>query len=158
MGGGWCGCGVCFPFFTLQPGRSRYLLLVTLHTLHKKYFKKMSGTLVCITMTCDCDYLLCDVTFAWMESCQKCVSAWGPRSTIHHHHHHHHQHHHRQSLNREGRWGTIDDLATSFLYFSLFSTTLWDLPNSRPVHSLMLSSHLFLFRLVFFPLSLCLAQ
>ena len=28
--------------------------------------------------------------------------------------------------------------------FSLFSTALWDLANSRPVHSLMLSSHLFL--------------
>ena len=28
--------------------------------------------------------------------------------------------------------------------FSLFSTALWDLVNSRPVHSLMLSSHLFL--------------
>ena len=35
-------------------------------------------------------------------------------------------------------------MATSFLYFSLFSTALWDLANSRPVHSLMLSSHLFL--------------
>ena len=52
--------------------------------------------------------------------------------------------HHHQSLNREGRWGTTDDFATSFLHFSLFSTALWDLPNSRPVHSLMLSSHLFL--------------
>ena len=31
-----------------------------------------------------------------------------------------------------------------FLHFSLFSTALWDLPNSRPFHSLMLSSHLFL--------------
>ena len=31
-----------------------------------------------------------------------------------------------------------------FSIFSLFSTALWDLPNSRPVHSLMLSSHLFL--------------
>ena len=51
--------------------------------------------------------------------------------------------HHHQSLNREGRWGTTDDFATSFLHFSLFSTALWDLPNSRPVHSLM-SSHLFL--------------
>ena len=40
-------------------------------------------------------------------------------------------------------WGTTDDFATSFLHFSLFSTTLWDLPNSRPVHSLKLSSHLF---------------
>ena len=31
-----------------------------------------------------------------------------------------------------------------FSIFSMFSTALWDLPNSRPVHSLMLSSHLFL--------------
>ena len=61
------------------------------------------------------------------------------REQIHHHHHHHHQ-----SLNREGCWCTTDDFATSFLHFSLFSTALWDLPNSRPVHSLMLSSHLFL--------------
>ena len=53
-------------------------------------------------------------------------------------------HHHHQSLNRKGRWGTTDDFATSFLHFSLFSTALWVLPNSRPVHSLMLSSHLFL--------------
>ena len=52
-------------------------------------------------------------------------------------------HHHHQSLNREGRWGTTDDFATSLLHFSLFSTALLDLPNSRPVHSLMLCSHLF---------------
>ena len=55
-----------------------------------------------------------------------------------------HYHHHHQSLNGEGRWGTTDDFATSFLHFFLFSTALWDLPNSRPVQSLMLSSHLFL--------------
>ena len=55
----------------------------------------------------------------------------------------HHHHHHHQSLNRESRWGTTYDFITSFLHFSLFSTALWDL-NSRPVHSLMLSSHLFL--------------
>ena len=42
------------------------------------------------------------------------------------------------------RWGTTDDFTTSFLHFSLFSIALWDLANSRPVHSLMLSSHLFL--------------
>ena len=52
--------------------------------------------------------------------------------------------HHHLSLNREGRWGTVDDFTTSFLHFSLFSTALWDLANSRPVHSLMLCSHLFL--------------
>ena len=33
---------------------------------------------------------------------------------------------------------------TVFSIFPLFSTALWDLPNSRPVHSLMLSSNLFL--------------
>ena len=54
-----------------------------------------------------------------------------------------HHHHYHQSLNRGGRWGTTDQFATSFLHFSLFSTALWDLPNSKPVHSLMLSSHLF---------------
>ena len=59
-------------------------------------------------------------------------------------HHHHHHHHHHLYLNREDRWGTADDFTTSFLHFSLFSTTLWDVANSRPVHSLMLSSHLFL--------------
>ena len=29
------------------------------------------------------------------------------------------------SLNRGGRWGTTDDLTTSFLHFSLFSAALW---------------------------------
>ena len=53
-------------------------------------------------------------------------------------------HHHHLSLNREGRWGTTDDFATSFLHFPLFSTALWDLPNSRHVNSLRLSSYLFL--------------
>ena len=49
-----------------------------------------------------------------------------------------------QPLNRDGRLGTTDDLSTSFLHCSLFSTALWDLANSRPVHSLVFSSHLFL--------------
>ena len=48
------------------------------------------------------------------------------------------------SPNREGRWGSTENFPTSFLQFSLFSTALWDLANSRPVHSLMLSSHLIL--------------
>ena len=47
------------------------------------------------------------------------------------------------SLSLEGRWDTTDDFATCFLHFSLFSTALWDLANSKLVHSLMLSSHLF---------------
>ena len=55
-----------------------------------------------------------------------------------------HHHHHHLSFNHEGRWCTTDDFATSFLHFPLFSTALWDMPNSRPVQSLMLSSHLFL--------------
>ena len=54
------------------------------------------------------------------------------------------RHHHYLSLNREGRWGTTDDITTGFLHFFLFSTALWDLTNSRPVHSPMLSFHRFL--------------
>ena len=49
------------------------------------------------------------------------------------------------SLNREGRLGTTNDFATSFLHFPHLSTALWDLANSMHVHSLMMSSHLFLF-------------
>ena len=48
------------------------------------------------------------------------------------------------SLNHVGPWGTTDDFTTSILHISLFSTALLDLATSRPVHSLMLSSHLFL--------------
>ena len=55
-------------------------------------------------------------------------------------------HHHTLFLNRKGRWGTTDNFTTSFLHFFLFSTALWDLANSRPVHFSMLSSHLFLCR------------
>ena len=55
-------------------------------------------------------------------------------------------HHHHLFLNHEGRSGATDDFATSFLQFSLLSAGLWDLANSRPVHSLMLSSHLLLCR------------
>ena len=31
------------------------------------------------------------------------------------------------SLNHEGRWGTTDDFATSFLHFSMLFTALWEL-------------------------------
>ena len=67
-------------------------------------------------------------------------------------------HHHHLFLNCEGHWGTTDDFATTFLHFSRFSTALWDLPNSRPVHPwccLPTSSSVCL---VFFPFSLCLAR
>ena len=64
----------------------------------------------------------------------------GPHEECHYHHHHHYH----LFLNRECRWGTTDDFTTNFHHFSLFFTAIWDLPNSRPVHSLMLSSHLFL--------------
>ena len=48
-----------------------------------------------------------------------------------------HYHNHHQSLHCDGGCGITDDFTTSLLYFSLFSTALWDLVNSRPVHSLM---------------------
>ena len=71
------------------------------------------------------------------------LSSFPFHCALQNHYRHHHHHHHHQSLNRQGRWGTTDDFATTFLHFPLFSTALWDLANSRPVHSLMLSSHLF---------------
>ena len=40
--------------------------------------------------------------------------------------------------------GVPQIFCNQFSPFSLFSTALWDLPNSRLVHILMLSSHLFL--------------
>ena len=64
---------------------------------------------------------------------------------VHHYHHHRHHHHHQHQFPaREGRWGTTYNFTTSFLHSSLLSTALWDLANSRPVHSLLLSSRLFL--------------
>ena len=63
------------------------------------------------------------------------------------------------SLNREGRWVTTDDFTTSFLHFFLFFTAFWDLANSRPVHSLLMSFHLLLCLPCLLPtLSLCLAR
>ena len=64
--------------------------------------------------------------------------------TVQHHHHH-------LSLNRKDRWGTTDDFTTSSPHLSMFSTAFWDLANSRPVHSLMLSSHLFSLSALPFP-------
>ena len=61
------------------------------------------------------------------------LTPWLPEQLLDHYHHH-------LSLNHKGCWGTKDDFTTSFLHFSLSSTAFWDLPNSRPVHSLKLSS------------------
>ena len=55
----------------------------------------------------------------------------------------HHHHYHHLSLNREGCWGTTNDFITNCLHFPLFSTAFWELADSRPVYSLMLSSRLF---------------
>ena len=74
---------------------------------------------------------------ALTSTCKRKIPGNDSHTIVRHHHHHY------QPLNREGRWGTTDNFATSFLHFSLFSTALWDLPNSRPVHFLMLSSLLF---------------
>ena len=56
------------------------------------------------------------------------------------------------SLSCEGRLGATDDFLTRFPHFSVYPTAQWDSAKSRPVHSLMLSSHLFSVCLVFFPL------
>ena len=52
--------------------------------------------------------------------------------------------HHHLFLNR-GMLPTTDQSTTCFLRFSLFSAALRDLPDSRSVHSLMLSYRLFFF-------------
>ena len=72
-----------------------------------------------------------------------------------------HHHHYRLSLNREGRWGTTDDFATSFFFLSIFPCS--PLPSgacrtpglSIPWCCLPTSSSVCL---VFFPLLLCLAR
>ena len=54
-------------------------------------------------------------------------------------------HHHLSSILKP--WGYLRHhrwFPNLFLHFPLFSIALWDMANSRPVHSLMLSSHLFL--------------
>ena len=45
----------------------------------------------------------------------------------------------------EGRRGTTDEFATIPFYFVLFSCALVELAKSFPVHSLILSSHLFFY-------------
>ena len=52
------------------------------------------------------------------------VHMYARKKALSHLHHHHHHHHHHLSLNREGRLGTTDDFATSFLHSPLFSTAL----------------------------------
>ena len=47
------------------------------------------------------------------------------------------------SHNLEGRQGTIDEFATIPFHLDLFSAALVELAKSFPVHSLILSSHLF---------------
>ena len=42
-----------------------------------------------------------------------------------------------------GRWGTTDEFATIPFHLDLFSAALVELAKSIPVHSLILSSHLF---------------
>ena len=86
-----------------------------------------------------------DLTALGWDSCLFCLSQ--------------HHHHHQLSLNREGRWGTTDDFATSFLHFfpcsPLPSETLRTSGLSIPWCCIPTSSSVYL---VFFPLSLCLAR
>ena len=54
----------------------------------------------------------------------------------------------------EGRRGTTDEFATIPFHLVLFSAALVELAKSIPVHSLILSTHLFCLPLFLFP-SLC---
>ena len=58
-------------------------------------------------------------------------------------------HHHHLFLNREGRCGTTDDFTNQFPQFFHFPCSplpseAWRTPDTRPIHSVMLSSHRFL--------------
>jgi len=55
-----------------------------------------------------------------------------------------HHHHHHLSLDFFWCcWSTIKDLTITFLHLSLSSATFWDSAKFIPVHSRLLSSHLF---------------
>ena len=59
-----------------------------------------------------------------------------------------HHRHHYLSLNREGRWGTTDDFATSFLHFpcSPLPSCTWQTPGlSIPLCCLPISSSCLLY-------------
>ena len=70
----------------------------------------------------------------------------------------HHHHHHYLSLNHEGRWGTTDDFATSFIHFpcSPLPSGTWRTPGLSIPWCCLPTSFFVCF--VFFPLSLCLAR
>ena len=132
-----CGvlqCSVSSSFVSTSYSRQNsfksYALITT-------FFANDSQFYSCLLM--DCESAL--KVIGNVESCCEEIKKWTMKNKLKLHHHHHHHH---PSLNLEGCWGTTDDFATSFLHFSLFSTALWHLANSRPVHFLMLSSHLFL--------------
>ena len=116
-------------------------------TNHPSHFGTTSGAEILTEETASNAYVPTKETLIWWCSLPIITAvkkfnqpSVGTLLTMSHHYHHHHHH---LSLNREGRWGTKDDFATSFLHLSQFSTALWDLANSRPGRSPMLSSHLF---------------
>ena len=59
------------------------------------------------------------------------------------------------SRNLGCHWGTTDEFVTTSFRLVLFSAALVELVKSIPVHSLILSSHLFFCLPLFFFLSLC---
>ena len=93
-------------------------LFITNHNIPTARIRYGKNTSSCCLMNQACSQGLLLMPASRPRSLTRALS-----SVVNHHHHHH------QSLKREGRWGTIDDFATSFLHFSLFSTALWDLPN-----------------------------
>ena len=62
-----------------------------------------------------------------------------------------HIYNHLQSVNSIGHLRTTNDFVIGFLHFSSFSIALWVLLNSKPVHSLMLSSPFLVFLPCFLP-------
>ena len=110
-----------------------------MYWLYSRYFyhrhRKLQGKSFCFLLELDSDYSVIWPPQAFQRDCLplQCMFSGSFIIIISH-----------LSLNWKGSLGFTGDFTTSFLHFSLFSTALWDLAHSRPVHSLMLSSHLFL--------------
>ena len=108
---------------------SHNILFICTFDLQKNGTKSATSDCVCVCVcTCVCVCVCVCVLFLFSIAKGKKCAIKIPNLC----------HHHHLSLNG-------DDVETpQIIPQSVSSTALWDLANSRPVHSLMLSSHLFL--------------
>ena len=109
-----------FPFRFLMICLSQAFCVLCLSWLHRMDSKhhQLYGwgfSFVSVFLPCDVKVFAPECTVWCRRTMRKDnLAVVVPGYSLLHHHHHHHQ-----SLKRQGRWGTTDDFATSFLHFSL---------------------------------------